>query len=296
MEQLIFNPTAKAIRYGDIPNKCKELYELIIERKEQEEKYGLDPWSYKDYAKYLNCTTRTISRHVKALKELGLITVQRVNGFVTEYFLKDIIGSKFHEQSRHQELFVSIKNKPEQNTKEEHKYESVLDSSQLQLKAYIEKKLNIHLSDKKVLILIEEANANTSIDNKERFKIIMQCTNKAAEYNPINPFGYLKKLIKTFTEEQENVKAVPEQKDTLEYEDIAKSLSYKLEWDYDKSYHLSVKQCNALISVAVKRCGIAVERTYNFILFDIISQIRNLDIKDMFAYIRVMILGFQQNC
>ena len=292
MNQLIFNQEAKAISYERMPDLRKSLYKLIIDRTEQEKKFGLEPWSYKDYASYLNCTPRTISRHISVLVALGLIAVQRVNGFVTEYFLRDINESKFHEVSSHPELFVPVKKEKEHT--EKRKYESVLDSSQIQLKNYIERKLNISLTDKKVLILIETADANAEIDSKERFRIIMQCANKTAEYKPINPFGYLKKLIKTYTEITETKSDTVKKEPELEYDELATSLSLKLKCDYEKRFHMSVKQCNALISIAVKRCGMALESAYNFILFDVISQIRNLDIKDIFAYTRVMMQSFQQ--
>ena len=113
MNQLIFNQEAKAISYERMPDLRKSLYKLIIDRTEQEKKFGLEPWSYKDYASYLNCTPRTISRHISVLVALGLITVQRVNGFVTEYFLRDINESKFHEVSSHPELFVPVKKEKE---------------------------------------------------------------------------------------------------------------------------------------------------------------------------------------
>lgn len=297
MNQIIYNTEAKAISYERMPDLRKSLYKLIIDRTEQEKKYGLDPWGYKDYAAYLKCTPRTISRHIRALIALGLIAVQRVNGFVTEYFIRNITDSKFHEISSHPELFVPVKKEKEET--ENHKYESVLDSSQVQLKKYIENKLNISLTDKKVLILIETADANSEIDSKERFRVIMQCANKTSEYKPFNPFGYLKKLIKTYTEIAETeIEATtkPIKKEAeLEYKELATSLSLKLECDYEKRFHLSVKQCNALISIAVKRCGIRLEDAYNFIRFEIINQIKNFYITDMFAYIRVMMQSFQHN-
>lgn len=292
MEKLIYTQTAKAITYTDMPDKCKQLYQKILEQSEIEKKFDTAPWSYKDYAEYLRCTVKTISRHVKRLTALGIISVQRANGFVTEYFVRDLIGSNLQKASTHKELFKPVTVKPKTKT-----YETQLDPSQIQLRAYIINKLKISISDKKLLILLDTADNNENIENKERYRIIMKCANKTAAYRPVNPFGYLKKLIRTYTDAPEHEEAVPEQKtETLEYEGIANSLSYKLKDDYDQRYHLSVKQCNALISIAVKRCGIPVERAFNFILHNIINQIRNCDIKDMFAYVRVMMHGFQQCC
>lgn len=292
----IFNKLPKGVAYTNMPDKCKQLYLLILERDEIEKKFeNTKKYSQTDFADELNCSKKSITRHLTKLENFGLIKKIKNPGSTTEYIILDVLESKLAEEAPDKKNFKSCKAKTEAAlvpvTIEKKKKERVeLTPEQADLKLYIETKTNEKLTNKKMLIIWNTALNNKEIPDNIISEKIKMIVDSVAEYsnNIRNCFGYIKKSINNYKAQ----KSTPDNP----YSEIAASLQQKLENEYPTEYHFSEKQCIALCSIADKKIIKTKKTTLSltaFIISEVINKSRSISgIKDIFRYMIQIINNF----
>lgn len=276
----------------------KALYEYLCEKAELKQKFRINIRSQKEIADELGYTRKTINRAAKKLEDYGLIEIIKFPGFTAEYKIMDAAKSKFALESQKPELFKEYLAEKEEKPEETRKYETInLTEEQLELKLYIENKINATLTKNKIKILTDVAAENKEIGDviatiKNIVDTVIDYKNKSKKIIR-NIFGYIKKSIREYTAEQNPVE--PIENKSSEYVDTAMSLTLKLKYDYEERYHLTYKQCLALCTIAANKVYLEGTELYNFLLFDIINQTRhNTEIRDIFRYLITMINSYSE--
>lgn len=278
----------------EIRGTTKDVYMLLLDQaNKQANGIPVTPLAQQDYAEKLSVTRETINRAFKKLQKYELIEIVANPGFVSTYKILDIsnaeiVKKKMSSESKPISTIKAESNEIVNAKKKNEEYQ--LNQEQMHIKEYLRNQFGELFTNKKIMILYDSAEKNNDISESEKTNTIKKISDTIANYikdekvHIRNIFGYLKKSIINFSKPSENAEQ------SNGYTEMAISLSLKLESEYEKPYHFSVKQCEALCKMTDKKIicdGKSNLSITSFILSELINKARTAqkNIKDPFRYV-----------